>query len=253
MSLVNLFSGAVAGVSKPSWRAFPNMAVENLSKRKPGKEALLDAAEDMFSRVGYHGASLREIAKAAGFELGLASYHFGKKDELFRQVVSRRMLDSKAMALAWLERGLASAGANVTASVVIEAYIRDRFTQLFEMGPAWSNYSKLSLHFIALEERGALIGDFRIVAQEIFDAYVNALAATMPNARREIVARGFELVRLTLAAMVIDPKTIDLLPDRSNMEEIIEGLIAFFEGGFQSVAQGVAVAPAVSVSQRNKK
>ena len=54
------------------------------------KTRILDAAEELFAARGYHGVSLRDITHAAGVEVALANYHFGPKEELFRQVVTRR-------------------------------------------------------------------------------------------------------------------------------------------------------------------
>ncbi len=68
---------------------------------------LLDAAEALFAERGYHGASLRDITRAAGAQIGLASYHFESKDDLFRQVIGRR---SEAICAAMLELAGSRAG-----------------------------------------------------------------------------------------------------------------------------------------------
>ena len=54
------------------------------------RDRLLDAAEELFAGHGYDGASLRDIAGVAKVPFGLATYYFGTKEELFRQVVARR-------------------------------------------------------------------------------------------------------------------------------------------------------------------
>jgi AcrR family transcriptional regulator len=54
------------------------------------RDEILDAAEDVFSSLGYAGTSLREIAEKAKVTQALISYYFGSKFGLFEQVFLRR-------------------------------------------------------------------------------------------------------------------------------------------------------------------
>lgn len=51
------------------------------------KERILAAAERVFSEHGYGGARTRQIADAAGVNVGLLHYHFGSKDDLYQAVL----------------------------------------------------------------------------------------------------------------------------------------------------------------------
>ena len=53
-------------------------------------ERILQKAEQVFGKFGYDGASLRQIAEAAGVPVALVSYHFSSKDGLYRAVFNRR-------------------------------------------------------------------------------------------------------------------------------------------------------------------
>jgi AcrR family transcriptional regulator len=50
----------------------------------------LDAAESLFLRLGYNGTSMRAVASRARVSLGTVVYHWGTKENLFRQVCLRR-------------------------------------------------------------------------------------------------------------------------------------------------------------------
>jgi AcrR family transcriptional regulator len=55
-----------------------------------GREHVLDAAEDVFSRKGFHEATIKEIAGVAEFSVGAVYGFFENKDDLFVQVMERR-------------------------------------------------------------------------------------------------------------------------------------------------------------------
>lgn len=60
------------------------------------RDRILDAAEQLFSERGFHGASVRDIFKHAGLGTGLMAYYFASKEELFRETVERRIPEVRA-------------------------------------------------------------------------------------------------------------------------------------------------------------
>ena len=57
--------------------------------RKRTRERLLDAAADVFKRLGYHGASLEAVAEAAGYTKGAVYSNFDTKADLFMALLDR--------------------------------------------------------------------------------------------------------------------------------------------------------------------
>lgn len=55
------------------------------------RQSLLDAATWAFSRTGFDGSSVRGIERLAKVNRGLLNYHFGSKDLLWREVITRQM------------------------------------------------------------------------------------------------------------------------------------------------------------------
>lgn len=69
------------------------MTVERLTperRRELTREALLDAAAEVFARRGYDGGTVEEIAAAAGFTTGAIYSNFGGKEDLFLAVLDER-------------------------------------------------------------------------------------------------------------------------------------------------------------------
>lgn len=60
------------------------------------RRAVLDAAERLFAERGFAGASLRDIAHAAGASQPLIQHHFGSKEGLYRAVLRRAVDDYAA-------------------------------------------------------------------------------------------------------------------------------------------------------------
>lgn len=60
-------------------------------KKVPAKEALLIAAEKLFTEKGYDAVSTRELADEAQVNLGAIQYHFGSKEQLFVETIRRLM------------------------------------------------------------------------------------------------------------------------------------------------------------------
>ncbi|MBD8610299.1 TetR family transcriptional regulator [Frigoribacterium sp. CFBP 13729] len=54
------------------------------------REAILEAALPVFGKVGFHGASLREIARSCGVSHQSLMHYFATKDELLMAVLRRR-------------------------------------------------------------------------------------------------------------------------------------------------------------------
>jgi AcrR family transcriptional regulator len=54
------------------------------------RSQLLDAAEEIFGKKGFHATTLKEVAELAEFSVGSVYSFFENKDDLFRQIFVRR-------------------------------------------------------------------------------------------------------------------------------------------------------------------
>ena len=59
-------------------------------RREQTRAYLLEAAAEVFARRGFHGASLDEVADAAGFSKGAVYSNFKSKEDLFLALVRQR-------------------------------------------------------------------------------------------------------------------------------------------------------------------
>jgi AcrR family transcriptional regulator len=106
------------------------------------RNALLDAARDLFARDGYDGTSIRAITARAGANLGAVTYHFGSKQRLYTEVLESFTLPLAAR----VRQAAASCPAPLDA---VEAAVRALYEFLIS-NPAWPS---LMLHEMALDRR----------------------------------------------------------------------------------------------------
>ncbi len=59
--------------------------------------SIIRAAEELFAKNGFEGASVRDIAQHAGVNVAMISYYFGSKENLFEAIVMNRMASSGVM------------------------------------------------------------------------------------------------------------------------------------------------------------
>jgi AcrR family transcriptional regulator len=90
------------------------------------RERLLDAAEKLFADYGYNGVSVRQIVHAAKVNLGAVPYHFGTKENLFKEVLYRRAAPLRAEREALIKR-LAETGKKPELEDVLWALLEPGF------------------------------------------------------------------------------------------------------------------------------
>ena len=69
--------------------ATQTQAATRRRNRARTREALLNAATEVFAEKGFAAATLQEISAAAGFTRGAFHHHFASKEELFLAVIAR--------------------------------------------------------------------------------------------------------------------------------------------------------------------
>src|SRR5271165_4429045 len=106
-------------------------------------ETILDVAEDLFSKHGFYGVTLREVAREAGVDTALVHYYFDSKRGLFDAVFLRRAEVLNRERLEALDRYVATAGPRMTAEGLIEAFVAPVLDWQAKGGPGWKHYCAL--------------------------------------------------------------------------------------------------------------
>lgn len=101
-------------------------------QRERTREELLDAARVLFARHGYHGASVDQVAEAAGFTKGAVYSNFASKEELFLALLERQLDRSVAELESLLEQHAPGERASALAQAAGDVPVLDREWFLLE-------------------------------------------------------------------------------------------------------------------------
>ena len=93
-------------------------------REKSTREKLLDAAEELFCEKGYEGVSIRELTGAVGVNVASINYHFQSKENLYREVVRRRISIVAEDLIMAMKRGIGSGG-EADLRKVISVYVTE--------------------------------------------------------------------------------------------------------------------------------
>ena len=88
---------------------------ENIPVGSPAKgvrERLLDVAEELFSERGFDGASVRDLAGAAGCNIASVNYYYGGKERLYEEVWRRHLALLRDTRMASIDKVMADSGGN---------------------------------------------------------------------------------------------------------------------------------------------
>lgn len=115
------------------------------------KERILSAAEDLFAKSGFAGASLRQVTSAANVNLAAVNYHFGSKENLINELFKRRLDDLTAARMAALDK--AKALRQPTLENVLEAFVQPALSLASDRGGGSSFVRLLARAFAEHDQR----------------------------------------------------------------------------------------------------
>jgi AcrR family transcriptional regulator len=210
--------------------------IEKQRQRAPSKRSLqtragiLDAAERVFADHGFDGATIRDIAAAAGVQVGLVHHHGGGKADLFARTVARRADALAALRIKALQD--ARAAAPLTVETVLECFFAPYLDQARTGGPQWLAYARLVAH-VSADPR------WRTIAAHCFDptakVFIDEITLLFPRASRQSIARGFVFSVSSMLAQLTSAWRIAALSDQpAHQDDPLPGLVAFCAAGIRA-------------------
>src|ERR1700748_2829620 len=168
---------------------------DDATPRKPNmREAILCAAEELFSTNGFNAVSVRDIAQAAVANPGSVTYHFRTKDGLLLEIYRRHcgpMNHRRAELLAAARR---VRDLQDRLEAIVRAYVLPAFSSGSDLAGGGARFTRLRAVMSAEGNEVAR----RIIAQTFDDtshAFIDAINESLPHIpRTEIVWRSHFLL-----------------------------------------------------------
>ncbi len=208
-------------------------------QRAETMEQIFDAAEDLFSKHGLHGVTLKDVAKKVGVHHTLLNYYFADKKALFDAVFARRAVvtsERRMKALAEYEK---ECGGKPTVEGALRAFLDTDLDLYITGGDGWKNYAKLGAQVANTPEWGADLMDNHF--DPVVLRLIELLRKALPGCADEDIFWGYHFVTGALMLTLARTGRIDKLSGglcRSDDFEAVKARMAsFMAAGFLSICR----------------
>ncbi len=158
------------------------------------REQILDVALEVFGRAGFHGASMNDVADAAGVTKPVLYQHFDSKRELYRALleeVGNRLLSAIAKATADAPDGRSQTQRGFQAYFRWVAEDHDEFKLLYGGGTRRDDEFRSAIRHVTAEAADAIAPLIAVdIDPEHRRTIAHALVGLAEGASRRLVERG---------------------------------------------------------------
>ena len=202
------------------------------------KTKILDVAERLFAEVGIHATSIRQIVKEAGVNVASLHYHFGSKEEVIHQIITRRLRpinELKIKRLDQLQEETASKPQELEA--VLRAFIEPHIQMQKVAGDKVKILMKLMVQIEDEGERLKLMQD--PVFMNVFNRFTSALQSILPHLSFSELIWRFKFMIFSMHAIMLQhpmPTNSQFKDEKESTEDTINYVITFLKAGFLAPA-----------------
>jgi AcrR family transcriptional regulator len=187
----------------------PKRRTKKAEQRAETIEQILDAAEDLFSKHGLYGVTLKEVAKQVGVHHTLLNYYFSDKKTLFDAVFARRAVVTSELRMKALDDYERASKGKPTVEGALRAFLDTDLDLYINGGEGWKNYAQLGAQVANTPQWGAELMD------QHFDPVVlkllSLLRKSLPGCSAENIFWGYHFVTGALMLTLARTGRIDKL------------------------------------------
>ncbi|WP_417320216.1 TetR/AcrR family transcriptional regulator [Emcibacter sp.] len=202
-------------------------------------EQILDAAEYLFSKHGFHGVTLKNVAQRVGVHHTLLNYYFGDKEKLFEAVFSRRAVVTSERRMKMLEEYEEATGGKPTVEGALRAFLDTDLDLYIEGGDGWRNYAALSAQVANTPEWGADTMDRHF--DPVVLRLIGLLKKALPDCPEEDIFWGYHFVTGSLMLTLARTGRIDKLSGglckSEDFAAVKERMASFMAAGFLAICK----------------
>lgn len=205
------------------------------------KTRILDAAEQLFLERGFHGASIRDISKAADVQIALTYYHFGSKEDLFRAVVDRRAEDNAAGMLTALRKMQRDPERAHQPEDLFRAFLQPVVDRALNGGEGWHNYIRLMAHIANQPQDRSYITPFNENYDTLMQEFIDHLRKIKPELEEADLYWAFYFFQAAVSHILTESGMVDRqsggLCSSTDLDTIVDKLARVFGAGLEGLAR----------------
>lgn len=206
------------------------MATKARSDNKT-KEKILDAAEKAFSKKGFHGTTVRDIFEIAELNSGLMAYYFESKNDLFAQVINRKMDAVTHLYRQAANKLMERCGGSPSPEQVCFLHIDFFFGHAFDPDSTYSDYVVLLTHASSVYEE-ELVGDLMAGFMPVIELTIDLLKHALPFASEAALERDYFYLETSVITVLVNRefRTVRLHDENGNldMHDVARDMARFF-------------------------
>ncbi|HEY8539236.1 MAG TPA: TetR/AcrR family transcriptional regulator [Steroidobacteraceae bacterium] len=200
-------------------------------------EQILDTAEYLFSKHGYYGVTLKDVAKSVGVHHTLLNYYFEDKKKLFDAVFGRRAAKTSELRMRALDEYDKSTGGKPTVEGALHTFLDTDLDLYINGGEGWRNYGALGAQVANTPEWGAEMMDKHF--DPVVLRLIELLKKAMPDCAEEDIFWGYHFVTGALMLTLARTGRIDKLSGglcrSDDFRAVKERMATFMAAGFRAV------------------
>jgi len=202
-------------------------------------EQILDAAEDLFSKHGLYGTTLKDVAKRVGVHHTLLNYYFADKKALFDAVFARRAAVTSELRMKALADYETAAKGKPTVEGALRAFLDTDLDLYITGGEGWKNYAQLTAQVANTPEWGAELMDAHF--DPVVLRLIGLLKQALPDCSEEKIFWGYHFVSGALMLTLARTGRIDKLSGGVSRSDdfatVKEYMASFMAAGFLAICR----------------
>jgi len=208
-------------------------------QRAETMEQILDAAEDLFSKHGLYGTTLKDVAKRVGVHHTLLNYYFADKKALFDAVFARRAAVTSELRMKALADYETAAKGKPTVEGALRAFLDTDLDLYITGGEGWKNYAQLTAQVANTPEWGAELMDAHF--DPVVLRLIGLLKQALPDCSEEKIFWGYHFVSGALMLTLARTGRIDKLSGGVSRSDdfatVKEYMASFMAAGFLAICR----------------
>jgi AcrR family transcriptional regulator len=217
----------------------PKARRSKAEQRAESQDLILNGAEQLFSRRGLHGVTIKDVAKEVGVDAALIHYYFADKKALFDAVLERRAPVTSGRRMDAMDAYEASVGDKVTLEGALHAYLDTDLDSYIQGGEAWRSYGQIGALIAHTPEWGSEL--LNRLMDPVVMRLIGLLRKAMPDAPDEDIFWGYQFVSGALMMTLARTGRIDKLSGglchSDDFEAVKERMATFMAGGFRAICE----------------